>query len=461
LNDPNPYVQSRAIFLMAQLGEKGKNEVLGLLNDKNELRRIAAFRALKHSDVDILSIASHLVHDSSPFVRREVAVALRDLPYSQTRPLIIELIKQSDENDRWMLETLGTICEDHEDELYTDLKKIFNAENQNASEWNSRLAKLIWRLHPAVAVNDLKVRVQAASLTSKEKEEALTALAFIKTSEAAKAMLALSKSSDKIIADKATYWLAFRQSNDWFSLLDWKATGLDPERERNIASMKVKESKMLEKQQSFDERKWNARDMAKDELGGQMLINLMASNQLPEDLIPVVEEFIFKNPDLSVRIQASTYFKRKGNAELLDINKIVALKGDAQNGKIQFEKNCSTCHKVSDGGSDIGPDLSLIRKKFDKITLLDAIINPSAGIVFGYEPWLINMKNGDSHFGFLVADGADAIVLKDITGKRWTLDNTLITSRKKQEKSLMPEPGDSGIGGQQLSDIAEYLLNIK
>jgi len=461
LNDPNPYVQSRAIFLMAQLGEKGKNEVLGLLNDKNELRRIAAFRALKHSDVDILSIASQLVHDSSPFVRREVAVALRDLPYSQTRPLIIELIKQSDENDRWMLETLGTICEGHEDELYTDLKKIFNAENQNASEWNSRLAKLIWRLHPAVAVNDLKVRVQAASLTSKEKEEALTALAFIKTSEAAKAMLALSKSSDKIIADKATYWLAFRQSNDWFSLLDWKATGLDPERERNIASMKVKESKMLEKQQSFDERKWNARDMAKDELGGQMLINLMASNQLPEDLIPVVEEFIFKNPDLSVRIQASTYFKRKGNAELLDINKIVALKGDAQNGKIQFEKNCSTCHKVSDGGSDIGPDLSLIRKKFDKITLLDAIINPSAGIVFGYEPWLINMKNGDSHFGFLVADGADAIVLKDITGKRWTLDNTLITSRKKQEKSLMPEPGDSGIGGQQLSDIAEYLLNIK
>jgi putative heme-binding domain-containing protein len=371
------------------------------------------------------------------------------------------LIKQSDENDRWMLETLGTICEGHEDELYTDLKKIFNAENQNASEWNSRLAKLIWRLHPTVAVNDLKVRAQATSLGSKEKEEAITALAFIKTSEAAKAMLALSKSSDKMIADKATYWLAFRQSNDWFSLLDWKATGLDPERERNIASMKVKESKMLEKQQSFDERKWNARDMAKDKFGGQMLINLMANGQLPEDLIPVVEELIFKNPDLSVRIQASAYFKKKDNTELLDINKIVALKGDALNGKMEFEKNCSTCHKVSDSGSDIGPDLSLISKKFDKITLLDAIINPSAGIVFGYEPWLITMKNGDSHFGFLVADGADAVVLKDITGKRWTLDNTLITSRKKQEKSLMPEPSELGLAPQVLADIAEYLIRLR
>ena len=110
---------------------------------------------------------------------------------------------------------------------------------------------------------------------------------------------------------------------------------------------------------------------------------------------------------------------------------------------------------------DIGPDLTMINKKFDKITLLDAIINPSVGIVFGYEPWLITMKDGDSHFGFLVSDGKEAIMLKDITGKRWTLDASLITSRKKQENSLMPEPDDLGIGSQQLADIVEYLLSIK
>jgi putative membrane-bound dehydrogenase-like protein len=460
LNDPNPYIQSRALFLLAQSSEKGKSKVLELLNDKNELTRIAAFRALKNADVDLLTIAPSRLHDPSAFVRREVAIALRDLPFSQTSALIMELMKQYDGHDRWMLETLGTLSESHEEELYPELIKLFQGEQQNPEDWNNELAKLIWRLHPAAAVDDLKRRALSTKLSDEDKIASLTALAFVNTTEAANAMLAISKSPDKIISEKATYWLAFRQSNDWFSLLDWKTTGLDPERERNIALMKVKESKLLEAHQSFDERKWNAQDMAKNPLGGQMLINLIVNHQLPKDMIPVVEAVIFKNPDLSVRIQASAYFRKKGNDEFLDINKIAALNGVPQNGKEQFEKSCSTCHTVKGSGLDIGPDLTLIRKKFDKTSLLDAIINPSAGIVFGYEPWLITMKDGDSHFGFVVADGQQAVVVKDITGKKWTLDNTLITSRKKQTNSLMPEPGELGLGSQQLADIATYLLTL-
>lgn len=461
LNDPNPYVQSRAVFLLAQSGENGKSTMLDLLKDKNELRRIAAFRALKNTDMDILTIANQLVHDPSPFVRREVAIALRDVPFSQTKSIIIELIKQLDSDDRWMLETLGTLCEGHEDEMYSELKKIFEAVNQHPEEWNNQLARLTWRLHPTSAIADLKSRALSEKLTEEEKEIALTALAFINTSESARTMLSISKSNDKIISEKATYWLAFRQSNDWFTLLDWKTTGMNPERERNIALMKVKESKLLEAHQSFDERKWNTQDMAKNPLGGQMLINLMANDQLPKDMIPVVEGLIFKNPDLSVRIQASTYFRKKGNDELLDINKIAALKGESQNGKVQFEKSCATCHTIKSAGMDIGPDLTLIRNKFDKTTLLDAIINPSGGIVFGYEPWLITMKNGDSHFGFVVAESKEVIVLKDITGKKWTLDSDQITSRKKQENSLMPEPSELGLTPQALADIVEYLISLR
>jgi putative membrane-bound dehydrogenase-like protein len=461
LNDPNPYVQSRAVFLLVQSGENGKNNVLELLKDKNELRRITAFRALRNADVDILTIANQLVHDPSPFVRREVAIALRDLPFTQTKPIIIDLIKQFNSDDRWMLETLGTLCEGHENEMYVELKNLYQAADQHPEDWNKQLTSLIWRLHPTSAIDDLKSRALSEKLMKEEKEKALTALAFINTAESARAMLSISKSNDKFISEKATYWLAFRQSNDWFTLLDWKTSGLDPERERNIALMKVKESKLLEAHQSFDERKWNAQDMAKNPLGGQMLINLMANDQLPKDMIPVVEGLIFKNPDLSVRIQASTYFRKKGNGELLDINKIAALKGDSQNGKLQFEKSCSTCHTVKGAGMDIGPDLTLIRNKFDKTTLLDAIINPSGGIVFGYEAWLITMKDGDSHFGFVVAESKEVVVLKDITGKKWTLDSNLIASRKKQANSLMPEPGELGLGSQQLADVAEYLLTLK
>ena len=100
---------------------------------------------------------------------------------------------------------------------------------------------------------------------------------------------------------------------------------------------------------------------------------------------------------------------------------------------------CSSCHRIGSTGNDIGPDLTLIKKKFDKQALMDAIVNPSAGIVFGYEAWTINTKDGKSQFGFLVADGKDAVVIKDLAGIHHTIPVQNISSRKKSEKSLMPE----------------------
>ena len=169
LDDPNPYVQSRAIFLAAQLGDHGKKSVIKLLDDKNEQKRIVAFRALRNTDVDFMLISHKMIYDPSSFVRREVAVALRDFPFSETKPLLIELLKESDEKDKWMIETLGTICESHENELYPELKKLFHAENQMAEAWDKHLAKLVWRLHPSAAIHDLSDRATSAKLISRRK----------------------------------------------------------------------------------------------------------------------------------------------------------------------------------------------------------------------------------------------------------------------------------------------------
>ena len=167
----------------------------------------------------------------------------------------------------------------------------------------------------------------------------------------------------------------------------------------------------------FDEKKWSAQDMAKNPIGGQMLITMASENKLPQDLYPVVEKVIFKNPDAGVRIQASNVF-RSATGTSYSINTITALKHDAVEGRRVFEANCVTCHKVKNNGSDIGPDLTFVQKKFDRHGLLDAIINPSAAIVFGYEPWLITTIEGESLFGFIIADGEQTVVLKDISGKK-------------------------------------------
>jgi putative heme-binding domain-containing protein len=344
----------------------------------------------------------------------------------------------------------------HEEEFYPELVARYG-ENKPATQWNKRMTALAWRLHPATAIPHLKQRAADASLPQEERRAALTALAFINNKAAADAMVALSKNGLQDVAEDAAYWVAFRQSNDWYSLLDWSRVGLNTAYERKVAQMKVKQSLALDVHQSNNERKWRVQEMARDSVGGQMLIGLAAEKKLPSELVPFIEDVIFQNPNATVRMQAGDYFKRPGTAAIFSIAHILKLTPDAARGKMVFTKYCASCHKVGNEGSSIGPELTTIGRKFAKPELLDAIINPSAAIVFGYEPWLVNTKDGESLYGFLLSENKQTVVLKDIAGQKHVIPVAKISKREKQERSLMPDPASNGMTEQQLADVAEYL----
>jgi len=456
LSDANPYIKARAIWLLSQLGERGKKEVENSLSDSNEQFRATAYRALRHTVTDILPYAQKMVADKSSFVRREVAVSLGDLPYEKTKPLLLELIKKYDGEDRWYLETLGASLKGHESDIYPEVIKIFG-EKKAPAQWNKQMASLAWRLHPPQAAKDLVLRANDSSLPAADRDAALTALAFINDKQAANAMLALTKSNLQQVTEGAAYWLSFRQSNDWSGLLDWSKISLNTDYERKLAQMKVKQQVMLDEKQSINERKSRAGQMAVDSVGGQMLIGLAADKKLPEALLPFIQEKIFQNPDATIRMQASNYFKRPGTDKTYAIPEILKLQYDVARGKTLFTSRCATCHKWGSEGNTIGPDLTTIGKKFNSPELLDAIINPSAAIVFGYEPWLVNTKDGQSIYGFLLSENKKTIVVKDIAGQKHIIDITKIVSRKREQKSLMPDPVSNGLNEKDLADVVGFL----
>jgi putative heme-binding domain-containing protein len=201
--------------------------------------------------------------------------------------------------------------------------------------------------------------------------------------------------------------------------------------------------------------------MANDAIGGQMLIGMAADNSLPKELFSEIGIVIFNNPDLAVRVQASSYFKKPGTVKTFSIKNILALKGDAQKGQTIFNSNCLTCHKVNGQGMDVGPDLSLIKNKFDKEGLLDAIVNPNAGVLLGYEQWLINTKNGETFFGIILSESDKATVIKDLTGKRTTIETSAIVLKKKQTGSIMPEPSSLNLSEQDLADVVGWLVGVR
>ncbi len=458
LTDDNPFVRARAVFLLAQLGNAGL-DVLKAGTPDPELK-VVAFRAMRAARPEAVPMLCDLLAaDPDPAVRREVAIALRDVPLTDCREAVTKLVKAFDGKDGWMRVALGTALDGPKGEqFYPELKKVFNATDPTA--WPEPMASLAFELHPKGAIADLQRRAASEKVAEAGRRQALTALAFIHDKAAAQAMLTLTKSGLKDVREGAGYWLAFRRTNDWADVMDWKdaAAQASPQMQRMMKLQFDVGSEL-----PMPQRVKAAEELARDAAGGKMLLAMAAENRLPKEIKTAVGKLIFNNPDLQVRSLAGDYFPREGNnlnGKVYSVDYIAKIEPDARHGQEVFTTYCATCHKHGGKGAEIGPDLTEIHKKFDSQSLLDAIINPSAALVFGYEPWLVTTKKGETVYGFLVSDGA-MLVIKDAGGQSHAFKKDQIKARRQLPTSLMPEPAALGLKDQDLADLTGYLLSFK
>src|SRR5690606_21024123 len=123
LEDSNPYHQARAVWLLAQLGPEGIDEVIPLLEDDDPNLRITAYRALRGASKDYMSYAAQLSNDADAGVRRAVAVSLRDIPWDEMKNVGMALAKGYENGDRAYLEALGLAFDGKEAEAYRVLNE--------------------------------------------------------------------------------------------------------------------------------------------------------------------------------------------------------------------------------------------------------------------------------------------------------------------------------------------------
>ncbi len=449
LSAENPFHRARAIWLLAQLGHEGETIVEELLKSPDENIRLVAFRALRRQN-EIVSLCEKVVNDPSAEIRREVAIALRDVPFEKCKNLIIRLLQQYDGKDTWYLEALGTASDHKEAQVFDLAKTIFRTDIE-------KLNNIAWRLHPTNAMEDLKANAHNAS-SEISRSKSITGLAFIKEKAAVLAMINLSKSSLKDVSSQALWWLNFRKNNDWADLMNWETISSEIS-SPNMKKMLALKEILVNKKTADEEKIKVAKLMAQDPDGGNILVDMKAGYQLNDKIAKEVSEEIFNNPEQKVRILASQFFPRNGSPLKLDF--VNRMEGNDEKGKVIFATYCTTCHRHGENGNDIGPDLTNIHKKFDKLSLLDAIINPSASMVFGFESWTIKTKKDKYYMGFLLGDDGKNIILKDASGEKQVVKVADILKKEKMSKSLMPDPTALGLKEQELSDLSTYLMSFK
>jgi putative heme-binding domain-containing protein len=214
-------------------------------------------------------------------------------------------------------------------------------------------------------------------------------------------------------------------------------------------------------------RRAAVRALARTQEGSRGLLALAHEDKLPENLkfIAASELNAARWPTIQSEAAKTLPLPAGQNSQPLPpVSELIQLQGDIQKGAEVYQREttgCAKCHQVRGEGRDLGPALSEIGTKLPKEALYEAILDPSAGISFGYEAWQVELKSGDEAFGIKASETADEVAIKDANGIITRHKRSAIASLRQMKSSLMPAGLQMTMTQQELVDLVEYLASLK
>ncbi len=202
----NVWLRVRGMWLLKWLGDRLEleshempSDLLVLMaltyNSKDERLRQQYIRLVQSIGSRLFTKMSpqqwkRFIDDPSPGLRREVLLALRDVDAVSIKPLILELAKKYDGNDRFYLEAIG-IAVGHDPKrreiILADFAKQF-------PEWNDRVAGLVWELRPPSMMPVLGKRLADAKVSAAQRAQIVDILAASDDKDAGRALLKVLRS---------------------------------------------------------------------------------------------------------------------------------------------------------------------------------------------------------------------------------------------------------------------------
>ena len=293
----------------------------------------------------------------------------------------------------------------------------------------------------------------------------------VKTENPNLLQLAISKSTER--TGKAAASLLLQQGG---SRLAWDViNGADDNQKDSLlvslsgvgskASVDILQTTALSGKYSMQLRKKAAGMIGKSGTGEERVLEILKAKKVPAELVPDVVSGVKGAWRKSVRSEAASYLPNDGKTtaakKTFTMQELNALTGSSAEGKKIFTTICATCHQVNNAGYDFGPALSEIGTKLPKESLLESILNPSAGIGFGYEGWELLMKDGSTLSGIIASKTETDIDLKLPGGARKAIKTAAVTRLTQIKESLMTEGLHENLSAQDMANLLEYLTGLR
>jgi putative membrane-bound dehydrogenase-like protein len=205
--------------------------------------------------------------------------------------------------------------------------------------------------------------------------------------------------------------------------------------------------------------------LGKSQNGEDRVLKMLEEKELPQSLIASAVDGLSGSLRKGTIDKAKTYLPNsivaETNTSVASLKAILALHGDALKGKTVFIRSCSVCHKANKDGFDFGPNLSEIGAKLPQEGLFDAIVNPSAGINFGYETSQLAMKDGSTLMGIISSRTETDIELKYPGGTLQKIKTNDVKQIKQMPTSMMPAGLHQTMSKQEFADLLTFLGSLK
>ncbi len=209
--------------------------------------------------------------------------------------------------------------------------------------------------------------------------------------------------------------------------------------------------------------------LARTDAGMTRVLDLEEAGDLPPAVKTLATSLANRSRNEEVRARAEKVLppavdKAQKNVTA-NVYELLNGEGDAARGKEVFLKKdgpkCANCHSLDASQQKAGPTLSAIGSKYDRRALLDAILNPSAGIAPEYYVYILDTQTQGMVIGVIAHETPQEVVVRNEFGDEIRLDPKEIVSRRKSDLSMMPDDLVNTMTQQELIDLLEFLTTLK
>ncbi len=130
--------------------------------------------------------------------------------------------------------------------------------------------------------------------------------------------------------------------------------------------------------------------------------------------------------------------------------------GDAVQGKLVFEKNCSTCHEVGGTGHEVGPNLAAMVNRGAESVLFN-VLAPNAEVDPRFLQYVVLTADGQVITGVIAGETSTAVTLRGPDNKLTTVLRVDIDDLHNTGKSLMPEGFEKIIDKKSMANLLSFL----